>query len=110
MSTKTGEQEPERKQTRLKIDEDRKHEIEAAIVRIMKSRKKMTFVNLVAEVSFLFEDYLSDKQVVLFCCHLGYQSIEVALQPGPTADQASHQWPNRSRVPGPHPWRSVCVD
>lgn len=36
-----GESEPERKETRSKVDEDRKHEIEAAIVRIMKSRKKM---------------------------------------------------------------------
>lgn len=36
-----SESEPERKETRGKVDEDRKHEIEAAIVRIMKSRKKM---------------------------------------------------------------------
>lgn len=36
-----GDTEPERKETRSKVDEDRKHEIEAAIVRIMKSRKKM---------------------------------------------------------------------
>lgn len=37
-----GETEPERKETRSKVDEDRKHEIEASIVRVMKSRKKMT--------------------------------------------------------------------
>lgn len=37
-----GETEPERKETRSKVDEDRKHEIEAAIVRVMKSRKTMT--------------------------------------------------------------------
>lgn len=37
-----GESEPERRETRGKVDEDRKHEIEAAIVRIMKSRKRMT--------------------------------------------------------------------
>lgn len=48
-----GESEPERKETRTKIDEDRKHEIEAAIVRIMKSRKKLTFLGLVTEVSWL---------------------------------------------------------
>jgi len=36
-----GESEPERKETRSKVDEDRKHEIEAAIVRIMKARKTM---------------------------------------------------------------------
>jgi len=35
-----GETEPERKETRSKVDEDRKHEIEASIVRVMKSRKK----------------------------------------------------------------------
>ena len=45
-----GESEPERKETRSKIDEDRKHEIEAAIVRIMKARKRLSFSNLVAEV------------------------------------------------------------
>lgn len=36
-----GESEPERKETRNKVDEDRKHEIEAAIVRIMKARKRL---------------------------------------------------------------------
>ena len=46
-----GESEPERKETRNKVDEDRKHEIEAAIVRIMKARKRMQHNVLVAEVS-----------------------------------------------------------
>ena len=48
-----GESEPERKETRSKVDEDRKHEIEAAIVRIMKARKRMQHNVLVAEVSGL---------------------------------------------------------
>lgn len=39
-----GESEPERKETRGKVDEDRKHEIEAAIVRIMKARKRMAVI------------------------------------------------------------------
>jgi len=46
-----GESEPERKETRSKVDEDRKHEIEAAIVRIMKARKTMQHNVLVAEVT-----------------------------------------------------------
>lgn len=46
-----GESEPERKETRSKVDEDRKHEIEAAIVRIMKARKQMSHSSLVNEVT-----------------------------------------------------------
>ncbi|KXJ15047.1 cullin-3 [Exaiptasia diaphana] len=46
-----GESEPERKETRTKVDEDRKHEIEAAIVRVMKARKKRPHNLLVAEVT-----------------------------------------------------------
>ncbi|XP_047105774.1 cullin-3 [Schistocerca piceifrons] len=46
-----GESEPERRETRNKVDEDRKHEIEAAIVRIMKARKRMTHNVLVTEVT-----------------------------------------------------------
>ncbi|KAH8402951.1 hypothetical protein KR222_000765, partial [Zaprionus bogoriensis] len=46
-----GESEPERKETRGKVDEDRKHEIEAAIVRIMKARKRMAHNLLVSDVT-----------------------------------------------------------
>lgn len=53
VAAKQGESDPERKETRQKVDDDRKHEIEAAIVRIMKSRKKMQHNVLVAEVSSL---------------------------------------------------------
>ncbi|XP_028415376.1 cullin-3-A-like [Dendronephthya gigantea] len=46
-----GEGEPERKETRCKVEDDRKHEVEAAIVRIMKARKKRPHNLLVAEVT-----------------------------------------------------------
>jgi cullin 3 len=45
------ETEPERGETQKKVDEDRKHMIEAAIVRTMKSRKNIQHANLVAEVT-----------------------------------------------------------
>ena len=41
-----GESEPEGKETRSKVDEDRKHEIEAAIVRTMKTSKSMQVIKL----------------------------------------------------------------
>jgi len=47
-----GETEPERKETRSKVDEDRKHEIEASIVRVMKSRRKMSVSEIAALLVF----------------------------------------------------------
>jgi len=46
-----GETEPERRETRSKVDEDRKHEVEAAIVRVMKARKRLAHNSLIAEVT-----------------------------------------------------------
>lgn len=51
VSVATKETEPERQDTREKVDEDRKHHIEAAIVRTMKSRKTMEHSNLISEVT-----------------------------------------------------------
>ncbi|GAO49699.1 hypothetical protein G7K_3845-t1 [Saitoella complicata NRRL Y-17804] len=45
------ENDAERRETMKKLDDERKHEVEAAIVRIMKSRKTMDHNNLVAEVT-----------------------------------------------------------
>jgi len=45
------ENEAEKQETRQKVDEDRKPQIEAAIVRIMKSRKEMEHNALIAEVT-----------------------------------------------------------
>ena len=47
--SRQGENEVETKETRTKVDEDRRHEIEAALVRIMKSRKNLNHNQLVAE-------------------------------------------------------------
>jgi len=51
MTVAQKETEPERQDTRQKVDEDRKHQIEAAVVRIMKSRKTMEHSNLISEVT-----------------------------------------------------------
>lgn len=60
-----GESEPERKETRSKVDEDRKHEIEAAIVRIMKSRKKMAHNLLVSDVTTQLRSRFLPSPVVI---------------------------------------------
>jgi len=51
MAVQQKETPVEEKETRLKVDEDRKHQIEAAIVRIMKARKTMDHSNVVSEVT-----------------------------------------------------------
>lgn len=56
-----GESEPERKETRGKVDEDRKHEIEAAIVRIMKARKRMA-----VSIKILVKMFI-DVDEIYFC-------------------------------------------
>ncbi|RWS04386.1 cullin-3-A-like protein [Dinothrombium tinctorium] len=63
--TAKGESEPERKETRSKVDEDRKHEIEAAIVRIMKARKRMNHVSLVTEVTEQLKSRFLPSPVVI---------------------------------------------
>lgn len=60
-----GESEPERRETRNKVDEDRKHEIEAAIVRIMKARKKMPVSTPTTTSTRL--GYCSHHSLVRYC-------------------------------------------
>ncbi|XP_052215704.1 cullin-3-like [Dreissena polymorpha] len=60
-----GEAEPERKETRTKVDEDRKHEIEAAIVRIMKSRKTLMHNQLVTECTEQLKSRFLPSPVVI---------------------------------------------
>lgn len=50
-----GESDPERQETRQRVDDDRKHEIEAAIVRIMKARKEQEHNVLISEVTQLLK-------------------------------------------------------
>ncbi|CAL1370617.1 unnamed protein product [Linum trigynum] len=45
------ESEPEKQETRQRVEEDRKPQIEAAIVRIMKSRRVLDHNNLISEVT-----------------------------------------------------------
>jgi cullin 3 len=60
-----GESEPERRETRSKVDEDRKHEIEAAIVRIMKSRKRIPHNLLVSDVTTQLRSRFLPSPVVI---------------------------------------------
>ncbi|XP_060566573.1 cullin-3-like [Ruditapes philippinarum] len=60
-----GEAEPERKETRTKVDEDRKHEIEAAIVRIMKARRKLQHNVLVTECTEQLKSRFLPSPVVI---------------------------------------------
>jgi len=65
MTVVQKESEPERKETREKVDEDRKHQIEAAIVRIMKSRKTMEHSNLISECTKqLSSRFMPNPQII----------------------------------------------
>lgn len=76
VAAKQGESDPERKETRQKVDDDRKHEIEAAIVRIMKSRKKMQHNVLVAEVYLYIVLTWTWKLLLFFhLVHVSYTSL-----------------------------------
>jgi cullin 3 len=72
--TAKTESDPERQETRNKVEDDRKHEIDAAIVRIMKTRKTMSHSQLVAEVKIT-----NDKNVILtteFLVYLGNSATQ----------------------------------
>ena len=64
-SARSGESEPERNETKKKVDDDRKHEIEACIVRIMKSRKQLKHAQLVSEVMQQLSNRFQPSPVVI---------------------------------------------
>jgi cullin 3 len=65
VSSSKSDSDPERAETRVKVDDDRKHEIEAAIVRIMKARKKMQHNLLVTEVTNQLKSRFLPSPVVI---------------------------------------------
>ncbi|CAH9084542.1 unnamed protein product [Cuscuta europaea] len=59
------ESEPEKHETRQRVEEDRKPQIEAAIVRIMKSRRVLDHNNVVAEVTKHLQSRFLPNPVVI---------------------------------------------
>ncbi|KAF8378431.1 hypothetical protein HHK36_029770 [Tetracentron sinense] len=59
------ESEPEKQETRQRVEEDRKPQIEAAIVRIMKSRRTLDHNNLVSEVTKLLQSRFLANPVII---------------------------------------------
>lgn len=59
------ESEPEKQETRQRVEEDRKPQIEAAIVRIMKSRRVLDHNNIVAEVTKQLQSRFLPNPVVI---------------------------------------------
>lgn len=65
MTVVQKETEAERTETRSKVDEDRKHQIEAAIVRIMKARKTMEHSLLISETTAqLSSRFMPNPQII----------------------------------------------
>ncbi|XP_047337109.1 cullin-3A-like [Impatiens glandulifera] len=59
------ESEPEKQETRQRVEEDRKPQIEAAIVRIMKSRRVLDHNNIIAEVTKQLQSRFLANPVVI---------------------------------------------
>ncbi|XP_024977317.1 cullin-3A-like isoform X2 [Cynara cardunculus var. scolymus] len=59
------ESEPEKQETRQRVEEDRKPQIEAAIVRIMKARRVLDHNNIVAEVTKQLQSRFLPNPVVI---------------------------------------------
>jgi len=59
------ESEPENQETRQRVEEDRKPQIEAAIVRIMKARRVLDHNNIVTEVTKQLQSRFLPNPVVI---------------------------------------------
>ncbi|PWA86183.1 Cullin [Artemisia annua] len=59
------ESEPEKQETRQRVEEDRKPQIEAAIVRIMKARRVLDHNNIVAEVTKQLQSRFMPNPIVI---------------------------------------------
>lgn len=59
------ESEPEKQETRQRVEEDRKPQIEAAIVRIMKARRVLDHNNIVAEVTKQLQSRFLPNPIVI---------------------------------------------
>ncbi|XP_076935500.1 cullin-3A-like [Bidens hawaiensis] len=59
------ESEPEKQETRQRVEEDRKPQIEAAIVRIMKARRVLDHNNIVAEVTKQLQSRFLPNPVII---------------------------------------------
>jgi len=69
------ETDPERQETRNKIDDDRRHIIDAAIVRIMKTRRTSTHTQLISEVRL--KRIFAMNSILDFA--LGYSATQIKI-------------------------------
>lgn len=114
-----GESEPEHKETRSKVEEDRKHEIEAAIVRIMKSRKKMAVrICLTIKFNLSFDFQLNSISIQFFpgktAQSVGIGCDNPIAKPVPaiaSRDQKANRRIDRTRIFGSDSRRpkSLCI-
>lgn len=103
MVTGKVETEPEIKETRQKVEDDRKLEVEAAIVRIMKARKKLDHNNLVTEVSYCTS---SPQHIEKISGHPATPSPFFAITDD---NQAANRDAYRARIPGSRRSRSPLL-
>ena len=91
-----GETEPERKETLKKVEDDRKHEIEAAIVRVMKARKTLIHNDLITEVRPQSSASTAPHECAL--AFAGHDSAEQSFYARSHRHQETHRVTDRARI------------